>query len=93
MCAAAVSALNLSQNGIDVSGGIGVAYRRTDDVKFLAGIAGRFTPPRPVQRLADPFCNGHMPRARHALNFTVVGVLQDYLESFSHIVSVSDSHT
>jgi len=75
MCAAAVSALNLSQNGIDVSGGIGVAYRRANDVKFLAGIACRFTAPRQVQSLADPFRNGHVARARHPLNFAVVGVL------------------
>jgi hypothetical protein len=41
--------------------------------------------------LADPLRDRHVPGTRDSLKLTVVGILKEYLEAFSHEASLSDS--
>ena len=68
-----------------------MTHRCTNDFKFLASVSYRLAPTGHIQRLADPFGNRHVARARHTLNFPVVGIPHNDLQPFSHMVSLSDS--
>ncbi len=57
----------------------------SDDFELPADIGQRLRPPRQVERLPDPLRNGHVARARHALDFSVFSILQDQLQSLSHV--------
>jgi hypothetical protein len=87
----AVSSLDLCQHIVDIAGGVIVSCRRTDHFQLLPHPAGRFTSACQVQSPAHPLRDRHAARARYALNFPVLRVLQNNLQSFSHTVSLSDS--
>lgn len=68
-------------------------HGRTDNVELLADIAYRLTPAGQVERLANPLGNRLVTCTRDTLNFTLVGILHNYLDPFSHRMSLVDSST
>ena len=58
---------------------------------LLIRIGERFSPAGHFQCLADPLGDRHMPRARRALHFAVLGILKYDLQTLSHVMSVSYS--
>jgi hypothetical protein len=89
--AGAVSALDLREHVVDIAGGVVVSCRCADHFELLPHAAGRFTSARQVQSPPDPLRDRHVASARYALNFPVLGIFQNYLQSFSHDLSLSDS--
>jgi len=65
--------------------------RGPDDIEFLAGVTQGLALPRRLQRSPDPFGNRHVARARHTLDFPILGILQNHLQSLSHLMSLNDS--
>lgn len=65
----------------------GCADRR----KLLGCAVGRLASLGRFQRPADPFANRHMPRAGDPLNFTVVGIAENYVKPFTHVTSLLHS--
>ncbi len=65
--------------------------RQSNGLEFLAHVATRLFPPRAVKRLPNPLRQGHVSRTRYPLNFPVLRILKDYLQSFSHMMSLVDS--
>ena len=62
-----------------------------DSLKFLLYRAHRLAQTSPFQCLTDPFRKGHVSGTSGALNFPVLGILQDDLKAFSHAMSLYDS--
>jgi hypothetical protein len=64
---------------------------RANGCKLFLHVAKRFTSARQGQSLPDPLRDRHAAGARHALNLPVFGILQNHLQSLSHIMSITDS--
>jgi len=91
MIATSVTLLNFSQHIVNFADREFVFCSRADGLEFLVDAAHWFLAPRQVQRLPDPFGDRHMPRTSHALDFPVIRIPENNLQSFSHDMSLSDS--
>lgn len=91
MLAAPVTPLNFRQHIVDIAYGELMLCGFTNGFEFLAETLRRFPPVRQIECLPDPFSDGHAPRARCTLNFPVLGILENDLQPFSHVMSLSYS--
>jgi hypothetical protein len=80
----AVSLLDLREHVVDIARGVIVSCRRSDHFELLPYSTGRFTSACQFQSPPDPLRDRHTASARDALNFPVLGIFQNYLQSFSH---------
>jgi len=63
----------------------------TNDFQFFTSAAYGLSTPGQFERLADPLGDRHVARTRNALNLAVFRILQNYLQSLSHRMSLYDS--
>ena len=86
-----VTLIDLFDHAVDISGRKVHAYRRSNNYHLGRNFAAGFAPAGLNQRLADPFGNGHAPQTRCALDIAIFRVLNDDLQTLSHIMSLFDS--
>jgi len=63
-----------------------------DNRQLLAHVAYGLLPARALECLPYPFSNRHVARTGHALNFPVLRLFENDLQTFSHYMSLYDSY-
>ena len=66
--------------------------RPLDDGELFPDAAQRLAAACEIQRLPDPLGDRHVARTRHALNLSILRILQNHLQSLSHSMSLFDSY-
>lgn len=64
---------------------------RTDHFEFFTHSADGFTPARQIYGAPNPFRDREVAGTCYALDFPVCGILQDYLQPLSRVMSPFDS--
>src|SRR5947208_16865881 len=88
---AEVSALDFFVHLIDVAGRERVPGSRPNGVESPVNVGRRTATPGRPKRLPDPLGDGHPMRARRFLDFAPLGIVDQDLESLSHVMSLFDS--
>lgn len=81
--------LDLFEHAVDIGGGKVHARGGRDDFEFGGDLALAFA--GLPQGLANPLGDGHAAQPGGALNIAIFRVLNDYLQPFSHEMSLVDS--
>lgn len=78
---------NFREHRVDVSYRKGVPHGCANRRKLLGCAVRGLAPLGRFERSADPFSSRHMSRAGNSLNFTVVGITENYLKPLTHVNS------